>query len=692
MTGIVRLICGALTGLAILAAPPAAMAGEQQRGRLPQADRLAGDHPKLDRALNDRAVRAGWSRVIITLKAGDLVSAEVVKLGGRLGRRLESINGRVIELPNGLLKRLADHPAIARIDEDRPTRALMSRVASLTGARAVHRTLGFDGAGVGIAVIDSGFTSWHDDLTYTGNNPAVQTRGNQRLAGFVDFINNATTPYDDNGHGTHVGGIIAGNGFDSRGDHVGMAPASHLVSLKVLDSQGRGVISDVIAAFDHVIANRVRHNIRVVNLSVGAAVTTSYRTDPLTLAAKRAVDAGIVVVTAAGNLGSNAAGEPQWGGIVAPGNAPWVLTVGASNHQGTLNRTDDVVPGFSSSGPSAIDYEAKPDIVASGVGIISLASPGSLLYQTKGAFLVGGKLDLAFKPYLSLTGTSMAAPVVSGTIALMLQANPSLTPNLVKAILQYTAEVKPDVNPLRQGGGFLNSKGAVDLAHYFATAQPGQKYPKGKGWSRKINWGSHRVTRGAISPSGNAWDRNIVWGTAQDNEGDNIVWGTVCETSDCLNIVWGTAVDEGDNIVWGTAVDEGDNIVWGTAVDEGDNIVWGTAVDEGDNIVWGTDCGGNDCVNIVWGAASDNEGDNIVWGTASDDEGDNIVWGTNGQLEETVWGTASDDEGNDIVWAPVALGEELAGTAIEDPAAWETLFDPPPVVVPQTYVSVMGGL
>ena len=191
---------------------------------------------------------------------------------------------------------------------------------------------------VGVAVIDSGISGWHDDLTYTGNSASVRVVAGQRVTAFVDFVNNHLQAYDDNGHGTHVAGIIAGNGYDSYGSHAGIAPAAHLVSLKVLDQHGGGVISDVIAAFEWAIANRVTHNIRVINLSVGARVTESYETDPLTLAAKRAVDAGIVVVTAAGNLGQRTVGnskKTQYGAITAPGNAPWVLTVGAYSTKGT---------------------------------------------------------------------------------------------------------------------------------------------------------------------------------------------------------------------------------------------------------------------------------------------------------------------------------------------------------------------
>ena len=314
-------------------------------------------------------------------------------------------------------------------------------------------------------------------------------------------------------------------------------------------------------------------------MSVGAAVRESYWTDPLTLAAKRVVEAGVVVVSAAGNFGKNAAGLPQYGGINAPGNAPWVLTVGASSTNGSVSRADDTMANFSSRGPTYLDWSAKPDLVAPGVGTVSLTDPTSTFYTTKAQFLLPGSMPTAFQPYLSLSGTSMAAPVVAGTVALMLQANPSLTPNAVKAILQYTAEAYAGYDALTEGAGFLNALGAVRLARFYATAQPGESYPVQSMWSKRIIWGNHLLTGGVLLPNKNAWSLGTTWGVAKTESGDNIVWGTEGNGD---NIVWGT--DGGDNIVWGTRA--GDNIVWGTE-GTGDNIVWGTAKD-GDNIVWGT--------------------------------------------------------------------------------------------------------
>jgi serine protease AprX len=620
-----------------------------------------GDHYKLDRKLNDRAEKGGsnTSRVIITLKPGWDGSTDF-KQYGKLGRKLGLINGQVVELPNWLLKRVADLPMVDSIHWDRPTAGHLSRAAVAVGARSVQTDLGWDGAGVGVAVIDSGVTNWHDDLTNRSLNTGVRTLNGQRVVKFVDFVNARTTAYDDYGHGTHVAGIIAGNGYDSDGGKAGIAPGAHLVSLKVLDGQGGGYVSDVIAALDWAIQNKTTYNIRVINLSVGAPVTESYLTDPLTLAAKRAVDAGIVVVAAAGNLGKNALGQSVYGAITAPGNAPWVLTVGAYSTQGTISRWDDVMAPYSSHGPTAIDYLAKPDVVAPGTGMVSLASPGSLMYQTKAAYLLAGTRATASKPYLSLSGTSMAAPVVSGTVALMLQANPKLTPNLVKAIIEYTAQ-DYHYDALTQGAGFLNSRGAVDLARFYAVAKAGQSYPRSWTWGHTILWGNHKLDKGMPRPASNAWNITTVWGAPRDVNGQNIVWGTLARDGE--NIVWGTTLLDTGSVLGLLSL--GENIVWGTTRTD-ENIVWGTLRDA-ENIVWGTTCGSDDCFNIVWGTTL-RDAENIVWGTSLVDE--NIVWGTSGDVGNVTW--ASSDETTE----PVLFDD----TPVAVPS-FDSLFPPPPVDV-----------
>jgi serine protease AprX len=595
------------------------------------------------------------SSVIVTMVPG----AELPPQLKRFARRgtLGIINGKVLDLPNGLIRQLEAMPEIFQVAHNRPIGAENYRTAFTVGSRAVQRGLGLTGAGVGVAVIDSGIATWHDDLTNLSS--VSYPYGDQRVSAFVDFVNGRPLPYDDQGHGTHVAGVIGGNGRDSNGKHAGGAPDASLISLKVLDEHGQGTISNVIAALDWVLANHARYNIRVVNLSVGAAVRESYWTDPMTLAAKRVVDAGVVVVAAAGNRGRNALGLSQYGGVTAPGNAPWVLTVGAGTTNGTTDRDDDAIASFSSRGPTYLDWSAKPDLVAPGQATVSLANPLSTFYTTKAQFLVSGLQPTAYLPYLTLSGTSMAAPVVSATVALMLQANPTLTPNAVKAILQYTAQ-NNGYNALTQGAGFLNAVGAVRLAAFYASAQPGQGSPTQDMWSKHLVWGNHKVGGGFPNPASNAFAIGTDWGVAKTDDGDNIVWGTTCGGGDCDNIVWGTS---DDNIVWGTSGFD-------------DNIVWGT---DDDNIVWGTDCGGGDCDNIVWGTGDDNivwgtadDGDNIVWGTAGDNIvwgtlDDNIVWGTND--DNIVWGTHFDDN---IVWGTFGDDNIVWGTDDSDNIVWGT--------------------
>ena len=546
---------------------------------------------------------AGWDftlRLPVIIRAIDLASLPAVRqlveeAGGIPGRELQIIEGLAADVPVLALGVLTHSPLVRRVALDRLALGSLDRTAAAVGAPAVRQAFGYDGSGIGVAVIDSGISAWHDDLT-DPNSP-----GTQRVNAFVDFVKERTTPYDGYGHGTHVAGIIAGNGVDSAGGRPGIAPAATLTVLKVLDGRGRGKISNVIAALGYVLEHHAQLNIRVVNLSIGAGVYESYETDCLTVAARRVVDAGVVVVASAGNGGRSTSGARQYGAISSPGNAPWVLTVGAASHMGTVNRDDDTIADFSSRGPTAIDRIAKPDVVAPGVGTVSLSTPDSYLYRTRPDALLAGTTDPGYLPYLSLSGTSQSAPVVAGTIALMLQAHPTLSPNAVKAILQYTAASDPDYDPLTQGAGFVNAQAAVELAHHLAA---GSTYVLPQGASAHLIWGTQRIGGGLLTQTANAWSNTVVWGTATTPEGAAIEWGVINDPSG-TPIVWRTDTTEAENVVWGTTCGGHDcegqtwsvndqTVVWGTET-EGDTVVWGTT--EGDTVVWGT----SDNPTVMWG-------------------------------------------------------------------------------------------
>jgi serine protease AprX len=564
--------------------------------------------PKLDPLLSAAAsLLTGQSQVVVTASDGtslDAVALLIQLLGGTLGRKLPIIDGWSATVPNVSLRTLTLSDLVGHVSLNRLIVSAMERTGATVGATSVREELGLDGSGVGIAVIDSGVAPSEDDL-------ADASDGSARIDRFVDFVSRTTEPYDDYGHGTHVAGIIAGNGFDSSGARSGLAPASRLVVLKALDRSGKGLISNVIAALDYAVGHRSELNIRIINLSVGASVYESYDVDPLTIAAKRAVEAGIVVVAAAGNAGRDAQGRTMYGAVSAPGNAPWVLTVGASSHMGTVDRADDTMAAFSSRGPTAIDRAAKPDLVAPGVGIESLSAPNSHLYNGMPGYLLAGTVPKPYLPYLSLSGTSMAAPVVTGTVALMLQANPTLTPNAVKAILQYTAQVYPGYDALTEGAGFLNARGAVELARFFAAPLEAP-VPATEGWSGHIIWGNHRAPGGWLTLESNAWAPSVVWGDSTTATGTDVVWGVICtsscDTSDAVWSAWGTETYEADaamppagdwdNVVWGTACNGEDcpsETAWSTS--DGYGVVWGST--GGDSVAWGSGCPDSSCY-VLW--------------------------------------------------------------------------------------------
>ena len=447
----------------VRAGSPAAEASRQDE----PSDRVSPDLLELAR---DPEAGGRRVRVIVQERAG-LDAALASALGGEVKThgRFDSLGARVVELPARLVERLSEQRGVRFLSLDRET-AGFGHVTRTTGTDDVRETAGtnvngLDGTGIGIAVLDSGIDASHTAFLDKSNG--------LRVVYSKDFTGEGRTD-DPYGHGTHVASIAAGNGRIARAEYVGVAPNANIINLRVLNSQGAGRVSYILGALEWVYQNRAVYNIRVVNLSLGTAAVESYKNDPVCKAVRKLVDAGLVVVAAAGNNGKDPSGAKLYGAIHSPGTEPSALTVGAANTFGTDARSDDGIASYSSRGPTRggwtdalgvrhHDNLVKPDLVAPGNKIIDAAAEDNYLL-THHPELDAGVSQSDARRMMYLNGTSMATPAVAGAAALVLQANPTLTPNLVKTILMYTAQQLEGANLLEQGAGELNVEGAIRLA------------------------------------------------------------------------------------------------------------------------------------------------------------------------------------------------------------------------------------
>src|SRR6266852_2930140 len=366
--------------------------------------------------------------------------------GATMKDDLSVIHGQLVNVKAGSLSNLASHSGVVYISPNRPVHGALDKVITAVNGDLAYAS-GWDGTGVGIAVIDSGVSSVND-LNSDGNtNPS-------RIVYSQSFVPLDSSTADAYGHGTHVSGIIAGNSYDSSynyypGVYRGIAPEAKIINLRALDSNGIGTDSAVISAIQQAITLKSTYNIRVINLSLARGVYESYTLDPLCQAVESAWRAGIVVVVAAGNMGEyNGAGTNGYATVGAPGNDPYVITVGATNTGGTGSQAAQTMTSYSSRGPTSFDHIVKPDLVAPGNQVVSrMASQGNSLlnsYPTLAVYPCNVSRNncgsnFGSPQYMRMSGTSMATPVVSGIAALLLQKTPSLTPDQVKARLMKTA-------------------------------------------------------------------------------------------------------------------------------------------------------------------------------------------------------------------------------------------------------------
>src|SRR5262249_40631004 len=292
---------------------------------------------------------------------------------GVLKTKLDFIKGAHYSVPVESLDALADDPDVAYISPDRRLNGLLDNTAAVVNANVAWQS-GWDGTGIGVAVIDSGITT---NVSSSADLYSSGSRGKLRIVYSQDFVGGGTD--DRYGHGQHVAGVIAGSGKNSSYSWVdtrmfkGIAPNANLINLRVLDQNGQGTDSGVIAAIQQAIYLQSKYRIRVINLSLGRRVYESYKLDPLCQAVEAAWKKGLVVVAAAGNYGrDNSLGTSGDATITAPGNDPYVITVGAMKTEGSRDRANSLITSYSSKGPALIDHVVKPDIVAPGNRVVSL--------------------------------------------------------------------------------------------------------------------------------------------------------------------------------------------------------------------------------------------------------------------------------------------------------------------------------
>ncbi len=480
--------------------------------------------------------------------------------GAIIKSQLHTIRAVTMRVPVSMLAELAKDPNVAYITPDRPVHLSASNEDYTT---AIERDLAaaqfaYDGTGIGVAVIDSGIAD-HGDLHKGGASHVVYSQS---------FVQGDPSGPDKYGHGTHVAGLIAGSGAGSGqangypANYGGVASGVSLINLRVLDQNGAGTDAQVIAAIEEAITLKSVYNIRVINMSLGRPVFESYTLDPVDQAVEAAWKAGIVVVVAAGNSGrDNSLGTQGWATIDAPGNDPAVITVGAMRTCVTESRVDDGIASYSSRGPTLVDHIVKPDLVAPGNGLVSLLVPGSTLDKEYPQFEVASSKGQA--AYYRMSGTSMATPLVSGTVALMLQQNPSLTPDQVKARLMLTAW-----KGAAQFGSSTDTLGNVysnqyDIFTYGAgyldvnAALSDTDLATGVALSPTATYNSTNGSVTLVDTPTTAWGgASVVWGATSVVWGKSVVFGV--NTLSSTSVVWG-----GTSVVWGAKSMAGFSVVWG---------------------------------------------------------------------------------------------------------------------------------
>jgi serine protease AprX len=537
-----------------IAAPLSRPAGANRKSR----------HPKLSPSLSDRAQRDARPRAMVDVivrfdrKPGAAERALAKQLGGEDRRGYRRLPFRVMRIPARKLEALADQPSVKFVSTDgaiasasppaRQTAKVPGSTYQLNNQNKYYR-----GSGIVVAVVDSGVYE-HGDYYNT-------------LLGQFDFVNGAggvqTALTDPFGHGTHIAGMMGADGYHSSAyKYQGVATQAGIISLRVLDDQGRGSVSNLIAAMDWILDVGIpTYGIRVANLSLGKGVDEPQALDPLVQAVDAVWDAGVAVVVSAGNYGQS--GHYT---ITSPGNSRKVITVGSlTDHGSGKNFADDSVSTYSSRGPTLYDHVLKPDLLAPGNKVVSTFAE----YSTIESLLPPGRVLCGMngtcnERYLQLSGTSMAAAVVSGGVARMLDKDASLNPATIKARLMKTAR-KMGGDPTLTGAGVLDVDSAMNATGVVT----------GQALSPLINLSADGtrvyIENTATLWGGSQWAASTLWSNAS-------LWSNGYLLAD--GYLWADAYLWANGYMWSNAYLWPNGALWSTST------LWSNAYLWANGILW----------------------------------------------------------------------------------------------------------
>jgi serine protease AprX len=444
---------------------------------------------------------------------------DVSRIQGHVFGELHIINALAVKLTAERARWLAANPDVHSVSLNAAIKSQSMNLMPIAGnlLNGIQNTYdqtmnmlpawenGYTGAGIGVAVIDTGID---------GDLPDFQGPNGSRVVEAAATDPNATTSNDLYGHGTDVAGIIAGNSLNRapgdplRGQYMGIAPNANLISIKASDDQGNSDVLDVIYALQFAVDHQSDYNIRVVNMSLDSTTPQSYTTDPLDAAAESAWMHGIVVVAAAGNRGT-APDAVQY----SPANDPYVITVGAVDEQGQTNPANDVIASWSSQGTTQDGFQ-KPDVYAPGAHIVSVLAPNSAFQSMCPTCVIGGA-------YIKTGGTSMAAPMISGLVADLLQYHPYWTPDQVKGALMTS---------------WISDNSAIQIPDAMKLAWLGNPQPADQGLTPNT-----LITdpQGDIDYTRSTWSRS-TWSTATGSLSADFArstWSCTCSTSNASGSV-----------------------------------------------------------------------------------------------------------------------------------------------------------